>query len=217
MGRGSQTAAETWDRLAARYGAQERWERAAIDAALRVAAPRADERLVDLGTGTGLLLRRLAAGVAEGSGTPPREAVGVDQSPRMLAAVGALPPGWSVRRADARAVPLPDGWADVVTCAYVLHVVTAPQRAALLGEARRLLAPRAQSRLVVVTVWSDRFAGRAALRLLASTLGDAGIGLHPLDPTADLERGGFAPAQRVRLSRHGYPSLVLLAKPAGSS
>src|SRR5919206_494673 len=88
-------AAGTWNRLATRYGAQEHAEHAehaAIDAALRVAAPRADERLVDLATGTGLLLRRLA----ERPGGRPREAVGVDRSPRMLAAGGALPTGWTV-------------------------------------------------------------------------------------------------------------------------
>jgi len=209
MARRSETDADLWDRLAARYGAQEHWERAAIDAALRVAAPRADERLVDLGTGTGLLLRRLAAA---GPDIRPRHAVGVDRSARMLAAVGELAPGWSLRQADARAVPLPDGWADIVTCAYVLHVLSAPQRAALLSEARRLLAPRAPSRLVVVTVWSERTPARTALRLLARGLRDGGVGLRPLDPSADLERAGFAPAQRVRLTRHGYPSLVLLAK-----
>lgn len=215
MGRGSQSAAAagTWDRLAARYGAQEHWEYAAIDAALRVAAPRRDERLVDLATGTGLLLRRLA----DRPGGRPREAVGVDRSPRMLAAAGALPPGWAVLNADARAVPLPDGFADVVTCAYVLHLLAADERAELLAEARRLLAPRAAARLVVVTVWSDRAAVRGALRLLARGMRDAGAGLHPLDPTADLARAGFAPTRRVRVPRNGYPSLVLLAKHAAQT
>lgn len=215
MGRGSETAAAaaTWDRLAARYGRQERWERAAIDEALRVAAPRSDERLVDLGTGTGLLLRRLAARHA----ARPREAIGVDRSPRMLTAAGDLPPGWTVMDADARAVPLPDGWADVVTCAYVLHLLGAEERAELLAEAWRLLAPRPASRLVVVTVWSDRVAVRGALRLLQRGMRDAGTGLRPLDPTADLIRGGFALTQRVRLPRQGYPSLVLRAEHAASS
>ncbi|HEV2775399.1 MAG TPA: class I SAM-dependent methyltransferase [Solirubrobacteraceae bacterium] len=214
MGRSPQAAAAagTWDRLAARYGAQEHWECAAIDAALRVAAPRCDERLVDLATGTGLLLRRLADRPAA-----PREAVGIDRSPRMLAAAGRLPPGWTVLNADARAVPLPDGWADIVTCAYVLHLLDAEQRAELLAEARRLLAPRPASRLVIVTVWSDRVAVRATLRVLQRTMRDAGIGLRPVDPTADLARSGFALTQRVRLPRHGYPSLVLGAKPAGAS
>ena len=212
MGRSPQAAAAagTWDRLAARYGAQEHWECAAIDAALRVAAPRPDERLVDLATGTGLLLRRLA----EQPAGRPREAVGVDRSSGMLAAAGALPPGWTVLNADARAVPLPDGWADVVTCAYALHLLAAQERAELLAEARRLLAPRPTSRLVVVTVWSERVAVRAALWLLARWLRSAGTGLHPVDPAADLARAGFALTQRVDLPRHGYPSLVLLAEHA---
>ena len=210
MSRSPQAAtAATWDRLAARYRAQEHWEHAAIDAALRIAAPRPDERLVDLATGTGLLLRRLAART-DGR---PREAVGIDRSARMLAAAGELPPGWTVLDADARAVPLPDGWADVVTCAYLLHLLTAEQRADVLAEARRLLAPRPASRLVVVTVWSDRVVVRAALRLLERGMRGAGTGLRPVDPAPDLARGGFALTQRVRLPRQGYPSLVLCAKP----
>lgn len=203
-------AAATWDRRAARYRAQERWETTAIDAALRVASPRADERLVDLGTGTGLVLRRLAARRT----ARPREAAGVDRSAGMLAGVGELPAGWSTLQADARAVPLPDGWADVVTCAYVLHLLDAEQRVAVLGEARRLLASRASSRLVVVTVWSDRGLVRGALRLLARGFGGSWEALRPYDPAADLARTGWAVAQRVSLPRHGYPSVVVLAKPA---
>lgn len=204
--------ASTWDRLAPRYGLQERLEERAIATALRLAAPAPDERLVDLATGTGLLLRRLAARRPR-----PIEAVGIERSAGMLARVGPLPAGWSLLHADARAVPLPDGWADIVTCAYVLHLLDPEQRAELLAEARRLLAPRPASRLVIVTVWSDRVAVRATLRVLQRTMRDAGIGLRPVDPTADLARSGFALTQRVRLPRHGYPSLVLGAKPAGAS
>lgn len=205
-------AAATWDRRAARYRAQERWEITAVDAALRIAAPRADERLVDLGTGTGLVLRRLATR----PGPRPREAIGVDRSPGMLAgaAHGALPANWSMLEADARAVPLPDGWADVVTCAYVLHLLGADERAAVLAEARRLLAPAASSRLVVVTIWSDRALVRAALRLLAGGIRFACTALRPCDPAADLARTGWTATRRVRLPRRGYPSVVVLAKRA---
>ena len=59
MARSSDAAAATWDRHAARYGAQERWETAAIDAALRIAAARPHERLVDLAT---VLLNQLIPG-----------------------------------------------------------------------------------------------------------------------------------------------------------
>lgn len=200
-------ASAWWDRRADIYGAQEHLELAAVDAALRIAAPRPDERLVDLGTGSGLVLRRLA-----GRPDAPREAVGVDHAPRMLARVGPLPAGWSTLRADARAVPLPDGAADVVTCSYVLHLLDAPERHALLAEARRLLAPRASSRLVVVTVWSERAPLRRVLALLARVITSACAGLRPLDPSADLGGAGFGVTRRVVLPRHGYPSLVLGAK-----
>lgn len=201
-------ASTTWDRRAARYRAQEHLEIRAVDAALRVAAPRPDERLVDLGTGSGLILRRLAGRPA----AAPREAVGVDRSPGMLAGVGELPTGWSALEADAGAVPLPGGWADVVTCSYVLHLLDAPERGTVLAEARRLLAPRAASRLVVVTVWSERVLVRGALALLARRSPFGCAGLRPLDPAADLVRAGFRLKQRVQLPRHGYPSLVLVAK-----
>ena len=212
----SASAAATWDRLAARYGAQERHELAAIDAALALAAPQPDERLVDLATGTGLLLRRLAAAPVR-----PREAIGVDRSPGMLAHVGALPAGWSTLVADARTVPLADASAEVVTCTYLLHLLDASDRAAVLAEARRLLAPRRAGtgcRLVVATTWADgdhlrARLTRAALAGLARVLPKTAGGLRPLDPTADLAAAGFETIRREVLAHGRYPSLVLLAHP----
>jgi phosphatidylglycerophosphate synthase/SAM-dependent methyltransferase len=201
----------TWDRLAGRYALQEGLEASAIDAALRLAAPASDERLVDLATGTGLLLHRLAAWPER-----PREAIGVDRSQGMLAGVGALPVGWATLLADARATGLPDGWAHVVTCCYVLHLLDAHERSEVLAEARRLLAPNAAARLVVVTVWPDdrRFVGRRvrdALHVLASRRAGACGGLRPLDPTTDLADAGFRVTQRVLRPRGGYPSLIVAA------
>jgi ubiquinone/menaquinone biosynthesis C-methylase UbiE len=207
----SAAAAATWDRLAGRYGAQERHELAAIDAALALAAPQPAERLVDLATGTGLLLRRLAAAPVR-----PREAIGLDHSAGMLARVGELPAGWSTLTADARAVPLPDGSADVVTCAYLLQLLEPADRAAVLAEARRLLAGRAGSRLVVVTTWAGRRLTRAALDRLARARPQTAGGMRPLDPAADLARAGFETTQRVALARGRYPSLVLGAQPQWS-
>lgn len=197
-----------------RYGSQEHCEARAIDAALRLAVRTPVDRLVDLATGTGLLLRRLAALPGR-----PAQAVGVDRSASMLARVGALPAGWSVLRADARSVPLPDAHADVVTCAYLLQLLDAGERREVLGEARRLLRRDPRARLVVVTVWVDerRPLGRAmarALRAAARMRPRAWGGLRPLDPTAELEAIGFAVTHRVVLPRGGYPSLVLASTPS---
>jgi SAM-dependent methyltransferase len=205
--------ASAWDACAARYGFQERHERRALIVALRLAAPRRQDTVVDLATGTGAVLHALA-----GSHPRPAVAVGVDRSTDMLARVGALPTGWSTMLADARDVPLPDAVADLVTCTYLLHLLTPADRAAVLAEARRLLRPTPRARLVVVTVWADRrrLGGRVVrrgLRTLARARPAACGGLAPLDPTDDLRAAGFAAARRVVLSRGGYPALVVRAHP----
>jgi SAM-dependent methyltransferase len=206
------TGAGTWDRQSRHYARQERLELRALDAALELAAITADERLVDLATGTGLLLRRLAA-----ADTRPRVAVGVDRSPGMLARVGPLPAGWSTIRADARQTALPAGSADVVTCAYMLQLRDPVASRAVIAEARRLLAPGAGSRLVVVTPWADpRRPGGwilwAGLAFLADLRPAALGGLRPHDPTADLLEAGFVVTRRRVVPRGGYPSLVLVAR-----
>jgi SAM-dependent methyltransferase len=209
-------AAATWDHLAARYHAQERFEAHAVDVALRLAAIAPGERLVDLGTGTAVVLRRLAAAPRR-----PLEAIGVDRSAGMLAHVGALPHGWSTMCADARDVPLPDGWADVAICSYVLQVLDCAERGEVLAEARRLLRPGPASRLVVVTPWVDerRAWGRlvaGVLRRAASARPAAYAGLRPVDASADLAAAGFAVTRRVVLPRRGYPSLVAEARHAAA-
>ncbi len=204
-----------WDAQARRYGAQELLERRAINAALRLGAPAAHETVVDLATGTGAVLRALAS-----SGSPPAVAVGVDQSPRMIARVGALPAGWSTVLADAREVPLPDAFADVVICSYLVHLLSTEARRDVLLEARRLLRREASARIVVVTVWADRrrlggHAIHAAFGALARARPGAWGGLMPLDATDDLRAAGFRADRRVLLSRRGYPSLIVRAHPLG--
>lgn len=210
----SPDAVAVWDAQARGYGAQERLEARAIATALRLAQATEHDRLVDLGCGTGMILRALAVHARR-----PRTAVGIDRSAGMLARVGTLPSGWHTIEADARSVPLPGGSADVVTCSYLLHLLGHRDRAAVLAEARRLLAPGDGSRLVVVSVWPDvrTPGGRllyaafgAAARRYPSRLG----GLAPHDATGDLRQAGFAVTSRVTLPRRGYPSIVLRARRA---
>ncbi len=203
-----------WDGRAARYPAQEWLEARAISAALRIADPGPEDRLVDLATGTGAVLRALARRPRR-----PATAVGVDHSTRMLSRVGPLPESWRTVQGDARHVPLPDGETDVVTCSYLLQLLAPDERGRVLRETRRLLGLTPRARLVVVTPWADRGTpgGRlvhGALRGLARARPGSWGGLMPLDPTAELEAAGMVPTHRILLPRGGYPSLVIRARPA---
>jgi ubiquinone/menaquinone biosynthesis C-methylase UbiE len=201
-----------WDRGARFYDWQLWLERAALDAAIDLARLGVDDRLLDLGTGTGALLRALAR-----REPAPREAIGVDTSPQMLARVPLLPAGWELLRADAARLPFPDGSFNVLTATYLLHLLEPPRRAAVLTEARRVL--RQGGRLVVVVTVapprSERLAGIID-RIPSAAWRRLGVmaGLRPLDPRADLEASGFAVCETRRVAR-GYPSLLVAAQPRG--
>ncbi|MGH2910119.1 MAG: class I SAM-dependent methyltransferase, partial [Solirubrobacteraceae bacterium] len=187
------------------------FERRALDAALDLAGPAPADRVLDLATGTGALLRRLAA-----RPEPPREVLGVDASAGMLARVSGLPRGWRVRQADARRLPCAPGRFDLVTAAYLLHLLDPPARRAVVREAGRVLGPG--GRLVVVTVIESPAAacGPVFAALAAWARRSSGIvaGLRPLDPRPALGAAGFEVLGARRTTR-GYPSLSVLARPKG--
>ncbi len=96
------------------------------------------QRVVDFGTGPGLLLEDLAGRF------PGAEIVGVDGQPEMLKKAEAIAQRHDrvrVLRADVAAPPvdLPDGCADIVTASMVLHELVVPTT--MLDEARRILRP----------------------------------------------------------------------------
>jgi ubiquinone/menaquinone biosynthesis C-methylase UbiE len=189
------------------YDVQLFLERTAIDVALELAAIRPGHRVLDLGTGTGAVLRMLAARAGA-----PREVVGVDRSASMLAAAPDLPKGWRLVRADAAALPFPEESFDVGTAAYLLHLLDTPTRRAVIADAARVLRPG--GRLITVTVGMPlspplalAFAPLAAIARRAS---GAMAGLRVLDPRSDLIDGGFC-VRAVRRTGRGYPSLIVAA------
>lgn len=196
-----------WSRVAAFYDWQLSLERPALAAAVALADPHGDDDLLDIGTGTGGLLRELARRPDH-----PRKAIGVDASARMLAKVPALPEGWTLERADARRLPFADRAFSVVTAAYLLHVVDAETRREVIGECRRVLRPG--GRLVTVTPTLPRArVARALYAPLAAAAGSSvgpAAGFRPLDPSPELERATFAIAAATYV-RRGYPSLCVLA------
>jgi len=178
-------------------------ERSALEAALRLGRPQEHERVLDVATGTAALLVALAACAQR-----PSHAVGVDVSPGMLAAAGALPAGYELKAGDARALPFGDDSFDLVFAVYLLHLLGRDDRRQVAGEMARVLRPG--GRAVTVTMWDSRPGKRRVLRRMPQR-----TGLNPHDPTADLEGAGLAVAERC-LVRRGYPSLVLAAvRPEG--
>jgi ubiquinone/menaquinone biosynthesis C-methylase UbiE len=196
-----------WDALAARYDAQLWLERRPLRAALDLAGPGEDARLLDVGTGTGAILKALARRAPR-----PRHATGVDSSPAMLARVCPLPAGWALQRADAGSLPFDAESFDVAVAAYLVHVLDAPARMPVLREIRRVL--RRGGVLVTVTPAlplrpESRLHRRIARRLEQES--GPRRGLLPLDPRNLLVAAGFDvdAARRVWL---GYPSLCVRAR-----
>jgi ubiquinone/menaquinone biosynthesis C-methylase UbiE len=191
------------------YDRQLALERSALGAAVDLAAPAPDELLLDIATGTGALLRRLAQRTDR-----PRRAIGIDASNAMLSRARPLPDRWELIHGDARRLPLDDASVDVVTCVYLLHLLGPEARRAVLGEIARVLSPR--GRVVLVTLGiPGGLVGRSLLapaqRGLCRGLG-AGSGWCALDPEPELAAAGLA-VWRRRVCTRGYTSVCLLAEP----
>ncbi|MEJ7797315.1 MAG: methyltransferase domain-containing protein [Solirubrobacteraceae bacterium] len=202
-------AVETWDRHALRYGRQARHELRALRTAAALAGPGPSDRVLDVATGTGLMLDVLRM-----RADPPRRLLAIDRSAGMLARLGPLlPDGWSTQRADATALPLADRSVDVATVAYLLQLLPAADRAAVLDEMQRVLAPGGRVVTVTphVTPRGTQRIGAAILNVPAAIAPARLGGLRTHDPRAELTAAGFT-VQRGAQLRHGYPSLVLLAR-----
>jgi ubiquinone/menaquinone biosynthesis C-methylase UbiE len=128
---------DTWERVAASPAFA-----TMADRVVSVADPRPDDRVVDLGAGTGLLALRLAPLV--------ESVVAVDASEPMLTRLrqrAAQVENVRTACADFRTLPLEDGAATLVVSNYAFHHVDDAAKELALAEARRVLAPG--GRLVV--------------------------------------------------------------------
>lgn len=184
-----------------------------VDEALDLAQPSPTAVLLDAGTGTGAVLRALAARADR-----PRAAVGLDVSAGMLAQVPTLPDGWRLRRAELESLPFDDASFDLALAVYVLHVMTSAVRAAALAELRRVLRPG--GRLVTVTPVAPVRALSRPLWLALAGLGRAAprrcCGLQHLDPRVELVGAGLR-LERSRTVRFGYYSLCVAARVPASA
>lgn len=124
----------------------EAWEQVATspaflairDRIVELAEPRSDDRVVDLGAGTGLLSLALAHRV--------RELTAVDISERMLERLDDRAAADGIHNveplvADLRRLPLEDECATLVVSNYAFHHLDDPGKELALAEARRILQP----------------------------------------------------------------------------
>lgn len=112
---------------------EDRMHRAVARAAAEFAVLDGVETVLDVATGTGLVLRALRAQ------HPTLSLIGVDISPGMLHEARAALPDAEWIESDAAELPLADGTVDLVTCVTALHLI--PDTAGTFGQWRRVLHP----------------------------------------------------------------------------
>ncbi|MCW3017163.1 MAG: hypothetical protein JWO02_4255 [Solirubrobacterales bacterium] len=149
--------------------------------ALQRAGLTAGETLVDIGTGRGeLLALAMQSGAARAIGLEYSEAA-VALAHRTLDAQGVQA---QVLLADARAVPLDDGIADLVTLLDVVEHLSQDELARALREARRILKPGGR---IVAHTFPNRLVYDVTYRL--QRLAAPGRrGRWPAEPRGALER-----------------------------
>jgi ubiquinone/menaquinone biosynthesis C-methylase UbiE/DNA-binding transcriptional ArsR family regulator len=168
--------AANWEKLRSLHVREEDVEAAM----LRIAGTKTVDTYLDLGTGTGRILRLFAPHADQ--------AIGIDASREMLAVARANLDSSSLRRTQVRhgdiyALPFPNASADLITIHQVLHYLDEPHRA--LSEAFRVMKP--SGRLMVVDFaphqleeLRERHAHRrlgVANEMMASWLHRAGLAL----------------------------------------
>lgn len=180
------------------YNWQVPLEREALEIVADLAHVQPGERVLDVATGTGAVLRQLTVHGAEGA-----QIIGLDRSLAMLSALCRVPSPRQIVVADARELPFGDATFDVITMAFLLHLRPSEGVGVLAASHRAL---RSGGRLVTVTVDSPHVVVRWVLGALP-----AWTGLRPLDPRRTMARVGFHPV-RDRYARAGWPSLCVLAR-----
>ncbi|GFG51512.1 methyltransferase type 11 [Mycolicibacterium agri] len=171
------------------------WVQPMLDAV----APGVGERLLDVGTGTGVLAR--AASIRVGTSG---SVIGLDPNEGMLAVAERLTQGLDLRCGYAEEMPIGDGEIDCVVCQFALMFFT--DRAAAVSEVKRVLRPGGR---IAVATWAsiDQLPGFAAMAdLFGDELGDW---------AADAMRAPFAvgtPEALADVLRPAFPDVVVVRR-----
>lgn len=159
--------------------------------------------VLDVATGTGLVLRALR----EGPGGAELRLAGVDISSGMLAVAREELPDAELVEAPADTLPFEDASFDLVTCATALHLF--PDAGAAFAEWARVLRPG--GRVVTATfqeIDRTKHGGQHGDQPPAPPLGDHGPFRTPEGLAASAAPAGFA-LRRHRTWRYGEDSVLL--------
>lgn len=137
--------------------------------------------VVDLGAGTGKLTRALV-----GLG---HRVTAIEPLPEMLEHLPAEAPGAFAILGNAEVIPLPDAFADVVTCAQSFHWF---DHALALPEIARVLRPGGRLALV----WNTRDEEESWVARLSEVIGNEAVGEN--DSSAPIDASGlFEPVEKA--------------------
>jgi len=164
---------------------------------------RADDRLLDVGCGTGMAVRTAALGVAR--------AVGLDLSPQMIAEARRLAQGVAGAEfevGDGEQLPFADAEFTAVLCTTSLHHYPQPARA--IAEMARVLIPG--GRVVIGDPNRDRFSIRLLDGFCRRFQQSHVRILNSGELEAAIRGAGLVPAGFQSLQRGGY-MLALARKP----
>lgn len=172
-------------------------------AALEALELGADDRLLDVGTGSGAAVRQAAPGVAR--------AVGVDLSPAMIQRAEQLAAGVDgveFRVAESSDLPFEDGSFTAVLCTTSFHHY--PDPAAAVREMARLLAPG--GRLVLGDPSADRWEVRLA-DVFLRRFDESHVRLYRSSEVAALLYGAGLERAEIRRLRSGAYAIIRARKP----
>lgn len=212
----AESARHFYDRISGVYDAlADASEHEARELGLRLLGPSGDERVLEIGFGTGHALVEIAERLSDEG-----RVFGIDVSPGMLEIAGGrvrqagLEDRIELRLGDAQALPYETGSLDAAFASFTLELFPETQMAVVLGEVARVLRPG--GRLGVVSMLDDgRKRAMVDLYRFLHRHFPHIVDCRPIDVRAYLERAGFEIVAHEGVTIWGLPVLAVVGRRPG--